>query len=289
MTKKILVADDSVTIHMIVNLTFAGEDVSVQAVADGARALEKAREFKPDVILADVDLPGLGGYELCERIKADPQVACIPVILLATTVEPFDEGRAQRVGYSGYLTKPFATDELIQVVQKACERKPEALPASAPKKPSKSEPDPGLVSQRTRESFLGADRILDIFGILLPPEQPIDQIREPEPVKPQAAAPQQGEAVTPAELQPQPVRPADLPEPVAMPAESEPAKEKVEFELSERTMNAIVERVVRHLSQDIVREVAWDVVPELAEIAIRQWLKEHMQKEMAAKTSTPAC
>jgi CheY-like chemotaxis protein len=287
MTKKILVADDSVTIHMIVNLTFAGEDVSVQAVADGARALEKAREFKPDVILADVDLPGLGGYELCERIKSDPQVAGIPVILLATTVEPFDEKRAQRVGYSGYLTKPFATDELIQIVHKAREQRPEAHPAVAPTKPPKSEPDTGLVSQRTRESFLGANRILDILGILLPPEQPIDQIREPEPVKPQAATPQHAESDISAE--PQPVRQEDVSEPAAMAAESEPAPEKVEFELSERTMNAIVERVVRHLSQDIVREIAWDVVPELAEIAIRQWLKEHMQKEIAAKTSAPAC
>jgi CheY-like chemotaxis protein len=287
MTKKILVADDSVTIHMIVNLTFAGEDVSVQAVTDGERAIEKAQEFKPDVILADVDMPGLGGYELCERIKSDPELERIPVILLARTVEPFDEDRARRIGSFGYLTKPFATAELIQIVHAACEMKTEPPATVQPARASKPTHDASLVSQRTRDSFLGANRILDVFGLLLPPEQTVDDFRAADP---RDEAPfTQTAPVGPATKRPQQASSREIAvETASEPAESEPALKKVEFELSEKTMNAIVEKVVRHLSQEVVREIAWDVVPELAEIAIRQWLRENMQKDNAAKTSSPA-
>jgi CheY-like chemotaxis protein len=287
MTKKILVADDSVTIHMIVNLTFAGEDVSVQAVTNGERAFDTAREFQPDVILADVDMPGLGGYELCERLKADPLLAHIPVILLAGSIEPFDEERADRVKCSGHLTKPFATDELIGTVQSVCEMKPETPVMAAPTPLEKPYVDSGLVSQRTRESFLGANRILDVFGILLPPEQPVDSVREikQETLEPEAlpeTAKIEPEVIL--ESTQESASGAGPQQPAAEPSPEEVA----EFELSEKTMNAIVEKVLRHLSREIVREVAWDVVPELAEIAIRQWLKENMQKEVAAKTPTPA-
>jgi CheY-like chemotaxis protein len=290
MTKKILVADDSVTIHMIVNLTFAGDDVSVQAVTDGERALDKALEFQPDVILADVDMPGLGGYELCERIKSDPRLAHIPVIILAGSIEPFDEERASRVRCSGHLTKPFATDELIGTVQAVYELKPEIpapeTPAVVAPKISQSKPDTCLVSQRTRESFLGSNRILDVFGILLPPEQPVDSVCETRLERPELEALEETAKTEHEAALESPPEPASAPAPQQ--TSDGPATEKGEFELSEKTMNAIVDKVLRHLSHEVVREVAWDVVPELAEISIRQWFKENMQKEVAAKTPAPA-
>jgi CheY-like chemotaxis protein len=287
MTKKILVADDSVTIHMIINLTFAGEDVSVQAVTNGDRALEKTREINPDVILADVQMPGLGGYELCERIKSDPLLSGIPVILLASGVEPFDEDRARHVKCDGHLTKPFATNELIKLVHSVSQKKPDsASPKPLPTRTSES--DRTLVSQRTRDSFLGNNRILDLFGILLPPEQPADIVRQPEP---QPAVETEPEKQPPSPL----VEPESDSEHAAAEDATEPESqaaaapaEKLEFELSESTMNAIVERVVSHLSKDVIREVAWEVVPELAEIAIRQWLKENRPTEITEKTPSPA-
>ncbi len=105
--RKLLLADDSVTIQKVVNLTFADEGIEVLAVGDGDAAMEKFVEFAPDLLMVDVNMPGMDGYRICEMIKQDEQTARIPVILLVGSFEPFDEERAYRVGADGYLTKPF--------------------------------------------------------------------------------------------------------------------------------------------------------------------------------------
>lgn len=105
--RKLLLADDSVTIQKVVNLTFADEGIEVVAVGDGDAAMEKFVEFAPDLMLVDVNMPGMDGYRICEMIKQDAETAHIPVILLVGSFEPFDEEEAHRVGADGYLTKPF--------------------------------------------------------------------------------------------------------------------------------------------------------------------------------------
>lgn len=79
--RKILLADDSVTIQKVVNLTFADEGVDVITVSDGDAAMEKFVEEKPDLVLADVNMPGLDGYRICEKIKQNSATKDIPVIL----------------------------------------------------------------------------------------------------------------------------------------------------------------------------------------------------------------
>jgi CheY-like chemotaxis protein len=105
--RKLLLADDSITIQKVVNLTFADEGIEVISVGDGDSAMIKIGENAPDLILADVNMPGLNGYQICERIKQNPETQKIPVILLVGSFEPFDEGEAYRVGADDYLTKPF--------------------------------------------------------------------------------------------------------------------------------------------------------------------------------------
>ena len=117
MTLKLLVADDSVTIQKIINLAFNAEDAVVESVSSGDAAMDAVRVFKPDVILADVFMPGCNGYEVCERIKRDPELQNIPVILLVGTFEPFDEPEASRVRCDAHLSKPFDTSELIETVR----------------------------------------------------------------------------------------------------------------------------------------------------------------------------
>jgi CheY-like chemotaxis protein len=104
---KLLLADDSITIQKVVNLTFADEGIEVITVGDGNSAMEKFEEFTPDLVMADINMPGLSGYEICERIKGNEQTKRIPVILLVGSFEPFDEQEARRVGANDYLTKPF--------------------------------------------------------------------------------------------------------------------------------------------------------------------------------------
>ena len=115
--RKLLVADDSVTIQKVVNLTFADEGFEVISVGDGNSAMDKVREESPDLIMADVNMPGLNGYEICEKIKKGDGFGSIPVILLVGSFEPFDEAEAERVGADDHLTKPFQSiSQLVESV-----------------------------------------------------------------------------------------------------------------------------------------------------------------------------
>ncbi len=105
--RKLLLADDSVTIQKVVSLTFADEGFDVVTVGDGEGALREIEADAPDIVLADVFMPKLGGYEVCARIKADVRFRHIPVMLLVGTFEPFDEAEARRIGADDVLTKPF--------------------------------------------------------------------------------------------------------------------------------------------------------------------------------------
>lgn len=111
--RKLLLADDSITIQKVVNLTFADEEVEVITVGDGDRAMEKIRADAPDLILADVNMPGLSGYQICETIKQSDETKHIPVVLLVGSFEPFDEAEAKRVGADDFLTKPFQSIRLL--------------------------------------------------------------------------------------------------------------------------------------------------------------------------------
>lgn len=105
--RKLLLADDSMTIQKVVNLTFADEGIEVITAADGVSAMEKFVETAPDLVLADVNVPGLNGYQICAEIKQSEPTKNIPVILLVGSFEPFDQDEARRVGADDYMTKPF--------------------------------------------------------------------------------------------------------------------------------------------------------------------------------------
>lgn len=107
--RKLLLADDSVTIQKVVNLTFADEGIDVVTAGDGNAAIDHINAGLPDIILADINMPGTNGYQLCEMIRSNEQTASIPVILLVGSFEPFDANEAARVGASSVLTKPFAS------------------------------------------------------------------------------------------------------------------------------------------------------------------------------------
>jgi DNA-binding response OmpR family regulator len=114
--RKLLLADDSITIQKVVNLTFADEGIEVIAVGDGDSAMRKFDDFIPDLVMADVNMPGMNGYEMCHIIKNNEETNQIPVILLVGSFEPFDEAEATRVGADDYLTKPFQS--IRQLVNK---------------------------------------------------------------------------------------------------------------------------------------------------------------------------
>lgn len=118
MGSKILLADDSITIQKVVNLTFTDEGIEVVAVSNGDMAERKLDEVKPDLVLADIFMPGKNGYELCEAIKQNPQFRNVPVVLLVGAFEPFDQAEARRVRADAHLTKPFESRTLVETVRR---------------------------------------------------------------------------------------------------------------------------------------------------------------------------
>ncbi len=142
--RKLLLADDSITIQKVVDLTFADEGVSVVCVNNGREAIERLEDFAADVVLADVFMPQMNGYEVCEYIKQNNKLKHIPVMLLVGSFEPFDEEEARRVGANDILTKPFQSiRRLIEKVGLLTSTRPseEQIPtADLPKPESAPEP-----------------------------------------------------------------------------------------------------------------------------------------------------
>jgi CheY-like chemotaxis protein len=136
--KTILLADDSITIQKVVELTFSDGAYRVLCVSNGAQALRKIAEARPDIALLDVIMPEKNGYEVCEAMKADPATAAIPVLLLTGTFEPFDSQRAEAAGAEGHMTKPFESHTLVAKVDELIARAGERvhLPPGTPAEPA---------------------------------------------------------------------------------------------------------------------------------------------------------
>jgi CheY-like chemotaxis protein len=117
MGKKILLADDSLTIQKVVELTLAGTDYELTCVSNGQKALESLEHSRPDLILADVVMPEKNGYEVCEAVKGNPATAEIPVLLLSGTFEPFDRDRADRIRADRVVSKPFDAQQLLDQIE----------------------------------------------------------------------------------------------------------------------------------------------------------------------------
>jgi CheY-like chemotaxis protein len=139
MGRKILLADDSITIQKVVNLTFSDEGIDVVTVGNGELALRKLNDVRPDIVLADIYMPGKNGYEVCEYIKTNSQFSQIPVLLLVGAFEPFDQAEALRVKADGHLTKPFESRALIATVTRLLAQAP---PAPSQPPPVQTQPAP---------------------------------------------------------------------------------------------------------------------------------------------------
>lgn len=129
MVHKLLLADDSPTIQRVVELTFANENIDVVTVGDGAQAIEAIERDEPDIVLADVSMPGKDGYEVASFVRLDPARARIPVVLLTGAFEPLDTARCDAIGRHEVLVKPFDPREVIGKVRELL-----ALPAADPAK-----------------------------------------------------------------------------------------------------------------------------------------------------------
>ena len=114
--QKLLLADDSITIQKVVELILAEEGFEIKSVNSGQEALDAIELFQPDIILADVDMPNMNGYQLSERIKTNEATKHFPVILLTGAFEPVDHELIQQVHADDFLVKPFESQDLISKI-----------------------------------------------------------------------------------------------------------------------------------------------------------------------------
>lgn len=131
MPPTLLLADDSVTIQRVIELTFADEDVRVVAVSDGEQAIASMAASPPDIVLVDAAMPGRSGYEVAEYMRRTPGLTDVPVLLLAGAFEPIDRARADAARCAGVLVKPFEPQQVIARVQELLTRPAGASPDAA--------------------------------------------------------------------------------------------------------------------------------------------------------------
>lgn len=316
MPKKILLADDSITIQKVVELTFSEGDYQVFAVGNGSQALRKVHEVRPDIALLDVIMPEANGYEVCEKLKGDPATARIPVLLLTGTFEPFDRNRAQAVGADGHLTKPFESqvliarvEELIATAAPAAEERPAEEPVMPREETAAAEEE--VVSRIVPDRYDDEPSASRDFGknedpsirtiqlgtenIPSPGEEsqagtwdelasglasaPLSARGETEEENPFRARGEDGarDRGEP-EIVARPAEPPMTAEPAAMTSLGETIREAGGNGLSSEQVERIASRVVEKLSDRVVREIAWEVIPEIAESLIRQRIRELEEK-----------
>jgi len=122
MARKILIVDDDPKWLRIASLYFEEQRYQVAAVLSGDEALREIARDRPDLIIADIIMPGMDGYELCSRLRRDETTRAIPFIFLTGRDEDTDKARARKVGADDYLTKPCPLQRLAQSVETAMDR-----------------------------------------------------------------------------------------------------------------------------------------------------------------------
>ncbi len=116
MAYKILVVDDEPMIVRLMEFILARQGHEVIVAVNGEEALEKIRAHRPDLVLLDIMMPRIDGYEVAQQLRADPETASVPIIMLSAKAQEEDIRRGAEVGVDAYVTKPFSPEHLVQVV-----------------------------------------------------------------------------------------------------------------------------------------------------------------------------
>jgi len=279
----ILLADDSPTIQRLVAQMFVGGDFDVVAVSNGDAAVRKFEEVRPDLVLADIYMPGKNGYEVCAAVKQHSELADTPVVLLAGAFDAFDEAKAKEVGAAAHITKPFEPQALIGLVSSLAPKgtgrtRPEgvvpvveqkAAPAPAPiEMPREAVPTPAEAPPVT-------ERPSPVLT-MIPTSEPTIPAPQPTP-QPVAASAPTTSAAAPLTLEksaseknvPEKAAPADSGDLLGLQDLFKPAPTSV----SDAEIDRIADRVIQKLSTQVIENVAWDVVPDITTKVLKEELK----------------
>jgi len=113
----VLVVEDSVTQREMIEDLLKGSGLNVKTAGDGVEALEQMQGNCPDIVVMDIVMPRMNGYELCRRIKTDPKTERVPVVMCSSKGEEFDRYWGMKQGADAYIAKPFQPQELVGTVK----------------------------------------------------------------------------------------------------------------------------------------------------------------------------
>jgi CheY-like chemotaxis protein len=285
----LLAVDDSVTMRKVLEITFAGPDFRVVTANSPDAALQKLKSDKPDLVITDLSLEPMNGYDLCKAIKkASPGT---PVIVLSSKQNAFDAAKGTAAQADDHMDKPFDTQQMIDKVKKLLSAQPAAArPAAASLKettPSMQAPVQAAPAARPAVgAVLPAAAAAAAAAANAPPQRAKTLIYNPPPAggAPAAApavarAPAGPTPVSGLPMQPKPAAtsaapvPADAPvaaaaaAPVAAHVNGQMAAKLGEIGLTPAQVDAVLA-----LSRDVVERVVWEVVPVLAETLIKEEL-----------------
>src|SRR3989304_5360829 len=320
MSKKILLADDSITIQKVISITFANEDYDLIIVGDGDTAVAKTKEVKPDLVIADIAMPGKTGYEVCEIIKKEPTLKHIPVLLLSGTFEPLNAKEATRIKADDHIVKPFESQELIEKVKNLLAR-PSAIPVEAtieePEIKEVKAPLPTDIweigdfmkaeeteapAKSAEKDIWGADffeepgketlqrpKIEEEFIDLELKEEELQPVEEIKPIPPLYTPPKPAETfkaapeIKPPAPQPPPVSKAPpIPAPPAAPKIVPPITERVEARIKETAVEEMPElgAIPKEKLEEVIRKVSREVIEEIAWEGIPDMAEEMIKEEI---------
>jgi DNA-binding response OmpR family regulator len=118
MSKKILIADDEQNIVISIEFLLRREGFEVLVAGDGEEALAKVRAERPDLVLLDVMMPKMNGFDVCQALRADPDLSATRILMLTAKGRDTEVSKGLGLGADGYMTKPFSTKELLAEVRK---------------------------------------------------------------------------------------------------------------------------------------------------------------------------
>lgn len=289
MPTKILAIDDSKTMRLAIKITFAAEDCEVVAVSKGSEAVARAKQMPADVLIVDSVLAAgePSGYEVARQLRADPETAHIPVLILVSNQTGIDEAQVQASGANGAMTKPFDTQELMEKVNalvsgKAVATKaaparqpaaaavtPQARPVAAPIAAAPAQPAQPVHAAQSAQPVRPAQ----------PVAAPIPKLAPTSPAKPAAAsvAPShsgQGSRLPAAFTSVEDMAnkiPIAVPIPFTSAGSATPGMLK-RLQAAGGAASGLDPKAVEALlalSRDVVEQVVWEVVPDLAEQALK--------------------
>jgi CheY-like chemotaxis protein len=297
----LLAVDDSVTMRKVLEITFAGPDFRVVTANSPDAALQKLKSDKPDLVIADLSLDPMNGYDLCKAIKkASPST---PVLLLSSKQNAFDAAKGTAAQADEHMDKPFDTQQMIDKVKKLLAAQPAgAKVATAPAKEPSAQTTPSMQSPVApvavaarpvaapsvgTATLPAATTAAAIAASSAPPQRAKTLIYNPPPAGGAAAPARTPAGPTPVSGLPTQAKPETKPEPRPAPAEvhaptAAPAafapvaaatahvNGQMAAKLGDLGLTSAQIDAVLALSREVVERVVWEVVPVLAETIIKE-------------------